>query len=283
MMHSVMNGAAVKVEKLFIKKNGEECWADTTMVPVIVNNKTKLILAIAVDITEQKRLRDELKLYSQRVTQIQEEERKHVARELHDDAAQSLAILKMELESIIDSGAITAEKTLNKLVRLKEDTDRALQDMRQYSYKLHPGVLDHLGLVATLDQLVDEITDSVEMEVSLEVTGEEYKLADVAELTLFRIAQEALHNARKHAQASEVTVNIEYLPEKVKLSISDNGKGFSLKEAAESALKKGSLGIVGMRERAQLIGADFKIDSEPGKGTTVTVELKPGLKYKTIL
>lgn len=227
-----------------------------------------------VDFTERKRLEQHLNEYARRITQAQEDERKRIAYELHDDTAQYLSILKLELESLLESGEIRSPKALEKLKFLKKDADRAFNDVRRYSHELRPAVLDKLGLRVALEQAAEDINKIEPLDVEVEVKGEEPNLPDEIKLGLFRIAQEALNNARKHACATRVNVNIQYVDGMVKVRVVDNGIGFDRRESTDRSGKRGSLGLMSMEERARIIGADLRISSFPGSGTAVTAEVK---------
>lgn len=259
-------------QKLFCKKNNEEFWVDMTTIPIRVNGKLEYILSTWVNLTEEKRLRKELELFNHRIIQAQEEERKRIARELHEDTVQLLAIIKLEIESLARSAG-TSEEIRKKLQYLKENTDHAMQDIRRFSYALRPGELDYLGLDTTLEQLAEDINEQGELTVLFETRGKSRRLSGDVELVLFRIAQEAINNIQKHARATMAQIIIEYYPEKVRLAVRDNGKGFSMTKESESAISNGRLGLIGMRERSHLINADLRIESIPNQGTTILVEV----------
>jgi len=232
------------------------------------------VLALMTDISERKNMEQELKAYAQKITRVQEEERKRIAYELHDDTAQYLSILKMQLDSLLHSGKIDDPAILKKLEHLERDAGRAVDDVRRYSHELRPGVLEHLGLRAALEQTAEDINKLRQITVEMNVVGKERKLSEAVKLGLFRIVQEALNNARKHAGDCTANVSLEFGSNRVKVTVSDNGSGFSLKDIHFHTGLKDSLGIMSMQERAKLIGADLKIESNPGEGTTVTAEVK---------
>ena len=261
------------IEKIFVTRQGKEIWVEMTLIPVEVNGKLKYIVSTWVNLTEEKKLRKELELYSRRMMEILEEERKRIADELHDDTAQSLAILSLELDSLSRSGDIRDKKVLEKLMRLQENVRRTMQTVRQYSYELRPGMIEHLGLKAALEQLIEDMKENSKLEIQLEVGGKERKLSNDIRIALYRIAQEALRNIVRHSRATTSSVSLQYSPEKTYLVITDNGRGFDLDREREAALGGRSLGLVGMREWAKLIRADLKIESAPGKGTVITVEV----------
>jgi two-component system sensor histidine kinase UhpB len=260
-------------QKLFCNKNREEFWVDMTTIPIWINGKLEYILTTWINLTEEKRLRKELELFNHKIIQAQEEERKRIARELHEDTVQLLAIIKLEIESLVRSCKGIDEEILRKLEYLKENTDHAMQDIRRFSYALRPGELDYLGLDTTLEQLAEDINEQGELIVDFEIKGKSRRLTSDIELVLFRIAQEAINNIQKHARATKAQIIIEYYPEKVRLAVRDNGKGFSMVKESESAISNGRLGLIGMRERAHLINADLRIESMPDQGTTILVEV----------
>ncbi|MDD5700605.1 MAG: sensor histidine kinase [Dehalococcoidales bacterium] len=144
--------------------------------------------------------------------------------------------------------------------------------MRRYSHELRPAVLDRLGLLAAIEQIAEDVNKQKQIKVELTVEGEEPELSDDIKLAFFRIAQEALNNARKHAQASKASVKIVFQEKQVRMEIGDNGTGFDIQEAQVRASSKGSLGLMSMQERSRLIGGNLRIESQPSKGTTVRVE-----------
>lgn len=216
----------------------------------------------------------QLKQYGRRITEVQEAERKRIAFELHDDTAQYLALLKMELNALIQSGEIQNPKVLEKLHFLEKDADRAFNDVRRYSHELRPSVLEHMGLRSSLEQIADDINKLKQITVEINVEGEEPDLSEEIKLGFFRIAQESLNNARKHARASKATISLQFKDNRVKMAVTDEGTGFDMQEVKTRRTEKDSLGLISMRERAKIIGANLKIESEPGKGTRVTAEVK---------
>jgi signal transduction histidine kinase len=234
----------------------------------------KLQATIKLSAETEKKLRQELELFNHKIIRAQEEERKRIVRELHEDTVQLLAIIQMELEVLSRSPAVQSNDACEKLRYLQSNTNHAMQDIRRFSYALRPGELDHLGLDAALEQLTEETNEQMGFAVEFQVSGETRRLDNDIELVLFRIAQEALNNTQKHSHATAATVKMEYLLERIRLTIEDNGNGFDQAKESDSAVHSGRLGLIGMRERAHLIQAEFTIESRPGNGTTIAVELK---------
>jgi len=193
---------------------------------------------------------------------------------LHDDTAQYLGILKMQIGALAESEDIQSPKLKEKLQFLEKDADRAFNDVRRYSHELRPTTLEHQGLVGALEQIAEDFTKLGQLTVEVHVEGMEPELSEEVKLGFFRVAQEAINNTRKHAKASQVTIDIRFNHKSMQMTISDNGEGFNTKEALKKSQGKGSLGLMSMRERADLINADLKIESELGKGSKVILKAK---------
>jgi len=213
-----------------------------------------------------------LKLLSQRLMEVQEEEKHHIARELHDDTAQTIGALKLNLQLIKHNGL--DEFSRKKLESGIEIVDQLLNQVKSISLTLHPTVLDDYGFKAAVTWLIDRFNFDKNTEVSVEIEPDDKSLGKIAP-PLFRIIQEAVANIRKHSFAQKISVSIRLTDSSLFLVISDNGKGFDVSSAIKKANSGGSLGVISMRERAELIGGKFEITSETGKGTTVTVSAIP--------
>jgi PAS domain S-box-containing protein len=189
-----------------------------------------------------------------------EDERRRLARELHDDLTQRLARLA------IDAGRMECAADIAAGVRhLREDLVRLSEDVHAMSYRLHPSVLDDLGLVEALKAECDRVARHGEMRVVVDATEVPASLRGEASLCLFRVAQEALSNAVHHARASAVSVLLSSRSHGLQLAVSDNGKGFEPARPRDHA----SLGLASMRERVRLLQGELNIESAPGNGTTV--------------
>ncbi len=250
--------------------DGTLTWLRGSIAPQMDSQGVNGTIVTFTDITREKMQQEQL---TQMLLEGQEQERKRIARELHDDTAQSQSLISLELDSVISRENLCDEETMAKITRQKSAVDRTMQDVRRFSHELHPSILDHLGLVPALDQLVEEMNQRNDMAVSFTTRGNEKKLSSAKELAVFRVVQEALSNIRKHARATQAEVSLQYLSDSVKLRISDNGTGFDIKKESEAAISRGSLGLVSMRERAHLIGAELKIESRLGQGTSITMKM----------
>ncbi len=231
------------------------------------------IHAVVRDVTEHVRLRDNMRFYISEVLRAQEEERKRIARDLHDETAQYLAALCLDIEAITRTKSGLSNKKLQRLRELRDKVDSILEGVRRFCHELRPEVLDQLGLIPALELLTDEL-NTKNISAHVEVVGRERRLSSEKELVLFRIAQEALSNVRRHSSATEVTIIVKFTPKKVRLDIADNGRGFELPEVLSDFATKGKLGLIGMSERARLLNGNVSIKSRTSKGTIVTVDIK---------
>jgi two-component system sensor histidine kinase DegS len=241
----------------------------------------ELITAIGNQIgvaIENARLYDNMRFYARQITRAQENERKRIARELHDDTIQALVALSRRLDALSTFSEQLPEPAMRHLKQLRELTTSALRNVRRFIRDMRPPALDHLGLVPTLEGVTTDLTEKEGLEVEFTVEGEKRRLAPEEELVLFRIAQEALNNVRRHSQASRVAIQMEFYPDGIRMTINDNGQGFKVPERTGDLVATGKLGLIGMYERARLLGGTLLVESEPGKGTTVTVDvpIQPG-------
>jgi signal transduction histidine kinase len=226
---------------------------------------------------ERRRLEEERARHSQelaaRVLQAQEEERKRIARELHDETAQTLSVLLANLDLLeqrlpgADGRLRAGFEQVGILAR------RALDETRALSHDLRPTILDDVGLVAALEWLAADYELTYGGAVRVEVGREPgHFLSPELEVALFRIAQEALTNSGKHAGARNVRVSLSCSDSSVKLVIEDDGRGFDLDHVA-GPTREGRLGLYGMRERAGLLGGRLQIQTDPGRGTRIVAEI----------
>jgi PAS domain S-box-containing protein len=231
------------------------------------------LVGVIRDITEQKRIRASLQDYVSGTIRAQEEERRRIAREMHDDLVQSLVHLSYEIEGIIRRGHLGEAESLNDLKELRRKVQVLEQEVRQFSQSLRPDILDRLGLIPALDFIVSKVNHDGIVRARIQVSGRRRRLLPEVELVLFRICQEAIHNVQKHSSATEATISFRFNREAVNMCITDNGKGIDLPGNIGYFAARNRLGIVGMRERARLLNADFRIESEPNVGTSITVSV----------
>jgi PAS domain S-box-containing protein len=216
----------------------------------------------------------ELRRLPMRITEAQEAERQRVARELHDGVNQIIASAKMKLRTIIaDSAGVLSPMTKELLSRCDDLLVRALAENRTIAHGLRPAELDQLGLVTASRIYCDEVESRSGLRIKRSLMQYEQRLPAAMELNLFRILQEALSNAEKHANAEEVSVRLWIQDETVRLRIQDDGKGFNPQEPSSFASQGKGIGLTNLRERAAAFGGTFAVESAPKKGTTVTVTI----------
>jgi len=264
-----MRKGAGSIEELFIKKDGEQFWVRVNAVPVTSNGKLKYYLSIWTDITVQRELRENLQFYVTEVIKAQEEERRRIARDLHDETIQGLFCLLNDVSEIIRGKKQLPEKDVQQLEQLQVKIDGIVNEVRRFSHELRPDMLDRFGLVPSLELLTEEMNLKERTNCLMEVIGSKRRLSSEIELTLFRVVQEALHNIRKHAKTTQAMVKVEFADEKVVLYISDSGSGFEVPKMLSSFARRGKLGLMGMKERTRLLNGSFKVESEAGEGTTI--------------
>lgn len=210
----------------------------------------------------------ELRRLSQRILEAQEDERQRVARELHDQSAQSLTLMLVRLRLLERSA--DAEQARAQVQVLRALTAQALDEIRRIALELRPKILEDLGLGEALAWRVDELNASGVVHASLQIVGLDRRLPKDRELVLYRVAQEALTNIARHAEAHQAHLVLEQVAGLVSLSIEDDGVGFD----AEAALAHPrGLGLSGMRERLALVGGTVRITSAPGRGTQLRAAL----------
>ncbi len=255
------------------RKDGTEAFFELRIGPLLRRNEVIGLQVIAQDVTEEKELRQNMEYYIKQVTRAQEDERLRISRELHDDTAQILATLSRGLDSLITEEKELTKPITERLDKLHEMSDSALEGVRRFSQDLRPSILDDLGLIPALEWLITDLEKSYEITTRVNITGKRRRLAPEEELTVFRIAQEVLSNVRRHSHASAVEMNLDFGADALTLIISDNGQGFNMPERTSDLALSGKIGIIGMRERARLIGGTLIVQSEPDTGTTVTLRI----------
>ncbi|MDO8567230.1 MAG: GAF domain-containing protein [Dehalococcoidales bacterium] len=212
----------------------------------------------------------------QKLISAQEEERRRIARELHDEASQSLAALAINLEDIADALPGRYKETRQRLAVLKERAVATLSGIRGLALELRPSALDDLGLQAAIDWYAKDYLKKRGLEVKIQTVGEKGKLPSYTETMLFRIVQEALANIVKHAGATRVDIELRFTTSKLVLQVEDNGKGFDVEATLAKGGMRQNLGIHGMMERATLLVGNLTIRSQPGQGTILLVEVPIG-------
>jgi PAS domain S-box-containing protein len=252
-------------------------WSGTAVLDE--NGDVEQIINTGIDVTEFRKAeamvadQENLRIYANLVTETQERERKYLAGELHDETVQSLARLGLDIDRAINAKGKLPKETADQLEELRAQADEILRGVRRFSQALRPPMLEDLGLLDALRWLADSSTGKDDPIVSVQLHGEPRRLPPEKELVLFRIAQEALNNVRKHAQATEATIRVDFGAEGMTMSISDDGQGFKLPKGVANYARLGKMGLMGMQERVGLLGGTFNIRSGAKAGTTVSVTL----------
>ena len=258
-------------EVTLIKKDRSEAMVQLSTSPFFSNGRLVAFQHIARDVTEERQMRENLRFYLGQVTKAQEEERKRIALELHDETIQALVVLSRQLDDLASSSKLPKDKRLL-LENLRQQVNNTMDGVRRLSQDLRPAALDRLGLLPALEWLASDIGEHSGITVEVKMNGAERRFSTEVELVLFRIAQEALRNVWRHSQATRAEVIVEFDESRTRITVKDNGEGFALPHSIGDIARDGKLGLAGMQERARLLGGDMKIESEPGKGTSITIE-----------
>jgi signal transduction histidine kinase len=222
-------------------------------------------------VDQLRKYRSDIQSYIISILNSQEDERKRIARELHDETAQALIVLGRRIEmaeELSDNAELTAQ-----LESLRDLVDDTLQGVRLFTRDLRPPLLEELGLPRTLELLGDRTAQEQPLTVNVTIKGEPRPLLPEVELGLYRLAQESLSNVRRHAHATRVEIGLTYEENRVRLEITDDGVGFEAPKNPAELIKSGRLGLMGIYERARLFGGQATITSKPGQGTQVVVEV----------
>ena len=255
------------------RKDGSQAALSLSASLIADGDEPKAFQLIARDITEEKRMEENLRFYLRQITRAQEEERKRVARELHDETAQELVALSRQLDSLISAPGKLSRRDIKFLEGIQAQVDKILEGVRRFSQDLRPSVIDDLGLLPALEWLISDLEKHFGITIGMAVLGVERRFSPEVELVLFRVAQEALNNVWKHSEASRAWVTVEFGDGKTNLSIRDNGKGFEVPSGMADLANVGKLGLAGMEERVRLVSGKLTLQSKPGEGTEVTVEV----------
>ena len=220
-------------------------------------------------------LQNQLRQLSRKILLAQEEERREISRELHDVIAQTLTGINVRLAALAKEAATNTKGLDRNIARTQRLVEKSVDIVHQFARELRPAVLDDLGLIPALHSFVKIFSKRTRILVHLKAFAEVEQLPIAKRTVLFRVAQEALTNVARHAQASRVEVSIQKLPDAVCMKIKDDGKSFEVDRVLHA---KGSkrLGLLGMRERLEMVGGHFGVESVQGKGTTVIAQFPNG-------
>jgi signal transduction histidine kinase len=228
-------------------------------------------VSLQIEVRERRAAENEIKALFTRLVSAQEDERRRIARDVHDQLGQQMTAVRINLEALqqrTDLDAPCAE-SVERTMWLAEELDRSIDFL---TWELRPAALDHLGLPAALTHLVDGWSERFHVRADCDTVGiDGVRLRSDVEANLYRLTQEALHNVYKHACATHVSVLLERRDDRIVLVVEDNGRGFAIDDVWPDVVA--SLGLVSMRERAALVGGELTIESTPEFGTTITVRV----------
>lgn len=257
-----------EIEYRVMAANGTSVWIRDTSVLVGKPGKVRRLHGVMLDGTAHKENERRLQDLSGRLINAQEAERSRIGRELHDDTSQRLALLAVRLELLQQSATGLSERWLAKIEEIHAEAKGISSDIHALCYRLHPSKLEQLGLVTALKRLCLELADQKRCDIPFRVHNVPVHLPTEISLCLYRVAQEALHNALKHSGAREIHVEMACDQDTIRLSLRDNGHGFVL------APKQGheGLGLVSMRERLRLVHGALSIESS-SQGVHITAKI----------
>lgn len=257
------------------KKDGSIFPVEISLAPLKINGNT-WISAVIRDITERKKLNDNLKktnedlrMLATKIQNVKEEERTAIAREIHDELGQRLTALKIDISWILKKMGKEKIEIRQKSDEILKMLDGTIKIIRKISADLRPSILDDLGLIEALKWYGIDFEKRTGIKVKFQSAIADFVLPNEIATGIFRIYQESLTNVARHADAKNVNANIGFTDSKITLTITDDGKGFDARKIAE----KKTLGLLGIGERALLMGGECKIKSSPGQGTTVIVTI----------
>jgi signal transduction histidine kinase len=234
---------------------------------------THLILLAIEDVTERKRT--EAMVLQERVLAAQEEERKRVAHEIHDSMGASLAASKFNVESAlsqIGDDHPQARSALENVIHILQGT---IEEARRIQMSLRPSMLDDLGILATINWFCRQFESTYsDISIKREIDIQEHEVPRSLNIVIYRVLQEALNNVAKHSKADFARLALRKVNDRIQLMIEDNGQGFDVDEVLSIKSSKRGLGLTSMRERAEMPGGSFGVESAKGKGTTITASWK---------
>jgi signal transduction histidine kinase len=221
---------------------------------------------------ESQVMQKKLRLLARQILSAQEEERKEISRELHDEVVQTLVAINVELSTLSRGASVSLQTLKAKIAHTRRIVEHSVQAVHRFARELRPAVLDDLGLIPALHAYSQSLAERKKIKIQMTAFGGVEALGSSKRTVLFRVAQEALTNIARHAQATQVRMSITEAVGAIRMEIGDNGKSFDVREALFAKNPK-HLGLVGMKERIEMVGGTFAVESALGKGTTVRAEI----------
>jgi signal transduction histidine kinase len=228
-------------------------------------------------LAQARHLQEQMRRLSHQILTVQEEERKRISRELHDEIVQTLTGINVQLANLRMAATMDAKGLHTKIASTQRLVEKSVKIVHRFARDLRPTLLDDLGLIPALHSFMKDFTKRTGIRIHFTAfTSDRIDQLDSAKRTAFyRLAQEALTNVASHAHASHVTVTIQKMVRAITLEISDNGRGFEV-DRVLMAKENSRLGVLGMRERVQMVGGQFHLESAPGSGTTIRAQVPFG-------
>jgi signal transduction histidine kinase len=223
-------------------------------------------------LAESQIMQVKLREVTRHIILAQEEERKQISRELHDEVVQTLVGINVQLSALSKGASVGLHTLKAKIVRTQRLVEHSVKAVHRFARELRPVVLDHLGLIPALHAYSKSLAARKKIRIRLTAFGGVEALGNAKRTVLYRVAQEALTNVGRHAQATHVSVSISEAPGAIRMEISDNGKSFPVEKTLLARNNK-RLGLVGMRERVEMVGGTLTIESAPTTGTTIRAEI----------
>ena len=230
--------------------------------------KAKFQVLFAQSLVMQKKLRQ----LTRQIITAQENERKEISRELHDEVVQTLVGINVELSALGKGASVGLRALKAKIARTQRLVENSVNAVHRFARELRPAVLDDLGLIPALHAYSKSLAERKKLKIRMTAFEGVEALGSAKRTVLFRVAQEALTNIARHAHATEVTMGITEVSGSIRMEISDNGRSFEVKNVLEGS-RANRLGLIGMRERVEMVGGHLEIDSVAGRGTTVRAEI----------
>ena len=217
-------------------------------------------------------MQEQLRHLSHQILQAQEEERRRISRELHDEIVQTLVGINVHLETLAREATVNPRALKQKIARTQRLVGKSVNIVHHFARELRPATLDDLGLIATLHSFMKDFMKRTGIRVHFTAFAGVEQLDSARRTVLYRVVQSALANVAQHARASRVQVSIQKLPDAVRMKITDNGKSFDVGRLSHIKRSK-HLGLLGMRERVEMVGGNLSVESAPGRGTTIGAQI----------
>jgi signal transduction histidine kinase len=226
-------------------------------------------------LAQSRSVQEKLRAVTRQVFSAQEDERRRISRELHDEVVQTFVGINVELATLGTASGLGPRELKARIARTQRLVEKSVRTVHQFARELRPAALDHLGLIPELQNYMERLSARKKLMMNLTAFAGIEALETAKRIVLYRVAQEALTNVARHAQASTVNMIISEIPGAIRMEVNDDGKSFQVLRTLSSRRHK-RLGLIGMRERVEMVGGTLEIESAPGQGTSVRVEIPFG-------